>query len=87
MLKNYSGYEHVNVGSGEEVSIADFAKHIKDVTGFKGDLKFDTSKPDGTPRKLLDVSKLNNLGWKAKISLNDGLKIYYDWFLNNIANK
>ncbi|MGD9638880.1 MAG: GDP-L-fucose synthase family protein [Alphaproteobacteria bacterium] len=83
LMKNYNGYEHVNVGTGKEISIADFASKIKKVTGFTGSLVFDTSKPDGTPRKLLDVSKLKELGWEAKISLDDGLKSYYQWFLDN----
>ena len=71
-------------GVGDDVSIKELAKSVKEVVGFEGELKFDTLKPDGTPRKLLDVSKLNNLGWQADIQLNDGIKSTYEWFLDNI---
>ena len=73
----------INVGSGQEVSILQLANMIKAVVGFKGDLSFDSSKPDGNPRKLLDSSVITKLGWKPKTELEDGLKITYDWFLNN----
>tara|TARA_B100001564_G_scaffold156850_1_gene131752 strand:- start:531 stop:1451 length:921 start_codon:yes stop_codon:yes gene_type:complete len=75
----------INVGSGEEVSIYDLAKLIKDVTEYKGDLEFDKSKPDGNPRKLLDIRKLQKLGWKHSTSLETGLQNTYDWFLKNTA--
>ncbi len=84
VMENYSDHEHVNIGTGEDISIKDFAQKIKDTVGFEGALVFDTSKPDGTPRKLMDVSKLTSMGWTAKTSLDDGLKNYYDWFQNNI---
>ncbi len=73
----------INVGSGQEVSILQLANMIKSVVGFQGDLSFDSSKPDGNPRKLLDSSAITELGWKPKTELEDGLKITYDWFLNN----
>ena len=73
----------INVGSGQEVSILQLANMIKGVVGFQGDLSFDFSKPDGNPRKLLDSSVITKLGWKPKTELEDGLKITYDWFLNN----
>tara|TARA_B100001564_G_scaffold336006_1_gene325811 strand:- start:1308 stop:2231 length:924 start_codon:yes stop_codon:yes gene_type:complete len=73
----------INVGSGDEVSILQLANMIKNIVDFKGDLSFDSSKPDGNPRKLLDSSKINELGWKSKTELEDGLKITYDWFLKN----
>ena len=73
----------INVGSGQEVSILQLANMIKSVVGFQGDLSFDSSKPDGNPRKLLDSSVITKLGWKPKTELEDGLKITYDWFLNN----
>jgi len=76
---------HINIGSGEEVSIKELALLIKDVVGFKGDLAFNTEYPDGMPRKLLDVSRLNNLGWKSEIRLNEGLKSVYGWYLKNIT--
>ena len=70
----------INVGSGHEVSILHLANMIKNIIGFKGDLSFDSSKPDGNPRKLLDSSVINSLGWKPKTELEDGLKITYEWF-------
>ena len=76
---------HINIGSGEEVSIKELALLIKDVVGFKGDLAFNTEYPDGMPRKLLDISRLNNLGWKSEIKLNEGLKSVYGWYLKNIT--
>ncbi|KAA3626768.1 MAG: GDP-L-fucose synthase [Proteobacteria bacterium] len=74
---------HINVGTGNDCTIRELAETMTRVTGFKGRLAFDTSKPDGTPRKLLDVSRLNNLGWEATISLEEGLGRTYDWFLEN----
>lgn len=73
----------INVGFGADCTIRHLAETIAKVTGFNGELVFDTSKPDGTPRKLLDVSLINNLGWKATISLEDGLRETYQWYLNN----
>jgi nucleoside-diphosphate-sugar epimerase len=72
---------HINVGTGSDVSIADLARMVADVTGFKGRLGFDTSKPDGTPKKLMDVSRLARLGWEASIPLEQGLRETYAWFL------
>ena len=77
----------INIGSGKEVTIKELADLIKKVIGFEGDIKLDSSKPDGTMRKLLDVSKINSLGWKYKTELEDGLKIAYNDFLNNYNNK
>ena len=77
LLENYNEKEFVNVGSGEDVSIADLAFLVKNVVGFEGNLVFNTSKPDGTPRKLMDVSKINQLGWKHKIELEDGIQSVY----------
>ncbi len=74
---------HINIGNGVDVTIRELAETIKKVVGFDGELQFDASKPDGTPRKLLDVSKINSLGWRAKISLEDGLRSTYEWFLEN----
>jgi GDP-L-fucose synthase len=81
LMNNYNEKEIVNVGTGEDISINELALLIKEVTGFSGNLVFDTTKPDGTPRKLLDVSKLHALGWKHKIALKDGLKIAYQDFI------
>lgn len=75
---------HINVGSGVDCSIRELAETVARVTGFQGCLVFDASKPDGTPRKLMDVSRLQNLGWQANISLEDGLRDAYQWFLKNV---
>ncbi|MHA7681434.1 GDP-L-fucose synthase [Cupriavidus sp. PET2-C1] len=74
---------HINVGTGEDCTISELAESVKRVTGFKGQLRFDSSKPDGTLRKLLDVSRLRKLGWQASISLEDGLRNSYQWFVQN----
>ncbi|MGZ5553811.1 MAG: GDP-L-fucose synthase family protein [Chthoniobacterales bacterium] len=81
LLQNYDSPEIINVGVGEDVTIRELAEMICDVVGFDGALVFDPSQPDGTPRKLLDVSKINALGWRAKISLRDGIAQTYEWFL------
>ena len=83
LMNNYDGFEFINVGVGEDVSIKELAELVKEVVGFEGKLTFNTSKPDGTPRKLLDVSKLNNHGWEVKIELKDGIITTYKWFLGN----
>ncbi len=75
---------HINVGTGIDCTIRELAETVAKVTGFQGRLEFDTTKPDGTPRKLMDVSRLADLGWKASISLEDGLRDAYQWYLNNI---
>lgn len=77
---------HINVGTGVDCTIRELAETIAKVTGFKGRLEFDVTKPDGTPRKLMDVSRLANLDWKARISLEDGLRDAYQWYLNNIES-
>lgn len=74
---------HINVGTGEDVSIRDLAELLAEVTGFKGRLVFDTTKPDGTPRKLMDVSRLAAMGWRARTGLRDGIEETYRWFLQN----
>ena len=74
---------HVNIGTGKDCTIRELAETIAKVTGFKGEIRFDPSKPDGTPRKLLDISRLNALGWKATISLEDGIRQTYQWFLEH----
>ncbi|SNS17692.1 MULTISPECIES: GDP-L-fucose synthase [unclassified Azospirillum] len=81
LLKNYSGYDHVNVGSGREVTIRTLAEQIAATVGYRGRFTYDTSKPDGTPRKLMDNSKLAEMGWTAQTSLADGLALTYRWFL------
>ena len=84
LLKVYSGDSHINVGTGEDVTIAEFARLIAKVVGYEGRIVFDTSRPDGTPRKLLDVSRLAALGWRAPTALETGLAHYYAWYLANI---
>jgi GDP-L-fucose synthase len=81
LMKNYSDQELVNIGTGEDVTIAEFARMVAAAIGYTGGISFDTSKPDGTPRKLLDVSRLAGLGWRARTSLNDGIKLAYQAFL------
>lgn len=80
LMNNYDNDEIINVGVGEDISIIELAELIKKVVGFKGNIVFDKSKPDGTPRKLLDVSRLDGLGWKARIGLEIGIKRTYEWF-------
>jgi GDP-L-fucose synthase len=87
LMNSYEGNEIVNIGVGEDIEIGQLAKLVKETVGFDGQIKFDTSKPDGTPRKLVDVTKLNNLGWKASTSLEEGLKKAYQWFLENKVQK
>ena len=82
LMNNYEGNEHLNIGTGIDISIADLANLIKKVVGYQGEIVFDTTKPDGTPRKLLNVDKINSLGWKAETSLEDGLNKTLDWYLN-----
>lgn len=81
LMENYNDLQFVNIGVGEDISIRELAELIKEVVGFQGDLEFDSSKPDGTPRKLMDVSKLTSLGWKAKTNLKEGIKLAYEDFL------
>lgn len=77
---------HINIGTGKDISINELAQVIKQITGFRGNIVFDIDKPDGTPRKLLDVSKINKLGWKSSISLEDGVLDTYKWYLKNIKS-
>lgn len=84
LMDNYDSGEPINVGVGDDLSIREVAELVAEVVGYQGKLVQDTSKPDGTPRKLLDVTHLNNLGWKAQTSLKDGLKKTYAWYLDNI---
>ena len=83
LMENYSEYEHVNIGTGKEISITEFAKIIKNISGWKGKIKFDDSYPDGMPRKVMDISKISKLGWYSKIELKVGLKQAYKWFIDN----
>lgn len=83
LMNNYSGNETVNAGTGKEISIKELTKLVASVIGYDGEIKWDTSKPNGTPRKLLDVSKSESLGWKYQAELEDGIRLAYNDFLNN----
>jgi GDP-L-fucose synthase len=85
LLRNYDSPEIINVGAGRDISIRELAELICEVVGFSGGLSWDASQPDGTPRKLLDVSKIHSLGWEAGISLRDGIARTYEWFQQNSA--
>lgn len=87
LLRNYSGEEHVNVGAGSDLTISELAKLIARIVGVENRLQFDPSKPDGTPRKLLDTSKLRALGWQPRTTLDDGLRQTYAWFLQNVPGR
>ncbi|MFC4164712.1 GDP-L-fucose synthase family protein [Epilithonimonas zeae] len=78
LMQNYNDFGHVNVGIGEDISIKDLALLVKKIVGYEGSLVWDTSKPDGTPRKLMDVTKINDMGWKAKIELEEGIRDVYE---------
>ncbi|OGT66508.1 MAG: GDP-fucose synthetase [Gammaproteobacteria bacterium RIFCSPLOWO2_01_FULL_47_190] len=81
LMKHYEQEKIINAGTGKDISISELAYLIKEISGFHGSLEFDTSKPDGTPRKLLDVSRLSELGWKAGIGFDQGIKDTYDWYV------
>jgi GDP-L-fucose synthase len=83
LMERYDSSEIINVGCGEDITIAELAASIGRIVGYRGSIVFDRSKPDGTPRKLLDVSKLTALGWRAKTTLDDGIRITYEWYLQN----
>jgi GDP-L-fucose synthase len=81
-MQNYDGVDHINVGTGEDVTIKELAHTISDIVRFPGDIEWDTTKPNGTPRKVLNVDKIKSLGWEPKISLRDGIKSTYEWYIN-----
>ncbi|MGQ0532419.1 MAG: GDP-L-fucose synthase [Caulobacteraceae bacterium] len=83
MMQSYDGYNHVNVGSGKDQTIADLARLVADAVGFEGEITNDPSKPDGTPRKVLDVTRMHALGWSPRIDLRTGLRDAYEWFLKH----
>jgi len=87
LMHHYDGNEPVNIGSGMEISIKELAEIIRDVTGYKGDIVFDSSKPDGTPRRVLNNSKITAMGWKPKTDIRDGIKKEYEYYLNVILKK
>ena len=85
LLKTYSGLTHINIGTGEEISIHELAQSVADTVGFNGELVFDSNKPDGAMRKLLDTSKMNKLDWAPSIHLKEGLESTYKWYLQNVV--
>jgi GDP-L-fucose synthase len=84
LMQNYNEKQFVNIGTGRDITIKELAETIMDVVGYQGELKFNTDKPDGTPRKLMDVSRIENMGWKHSISLREGIEKTYRDFLENI---
>lgn len=87
LLLHYSDESHVNVGTGEDVTIRELAELVKEVVGFDGEIVNDLSKPDGTPRKLLNVDLLHSTGWKHKVELKEGIQKVYDWFLSDVVKR
>ena len=86
LLEHYSGEEHVNIGTGKELTIADLAGLVKKTVGYEGEIVWNSDMPDGTPRKLTDVSKLHGIGWTHKVELEEGIKLAYDWFRENVES-
>ncbi len=87
LMQNYSGTEIVNIGVGQDISIGELAELVRKIVGYRGEIVHDTSKPDGTPRKLLDVSELSSLGWKARTPLREGIERTYLWYLEERSNQ
>jgi GDP-L-fucose synthase len=87
LMQHYDRDEHINVGTGEDLTIRALAELVREVVGFSGEIVFDTSKPDGTPRKLLDISRLRGIGWTPRISLREGVESTYAWFLGHVAGE
>ncbi len=86
LLENYDGEQHVNIGTGVEVTIKELAETVQRVVGYNGKIIWNASMPDGTPRKLTDVTKLHRLGWHHKVELEEGIQLAYDWFKDNVEN-
>ena len=87
LMHNYSSPDIINVGWGKDISIAELAGLVKDIVGFTGKIEFDASKPDGTPRKLLDTTRTKILGWQPSIKLQDGVASTYEWFRSNCTKR
>lgn len=85
LMKSYSGADLINIGTGEDIAIAEFARVVAGIVGYRGEISFDTSRPDGTPRKLLDIGRVEQLGWRATTSLHDGLKRSYEAYLAGLV--
>ena len=82
-MLNYDEKSPVNIGTGKDITISDLAYLIKDIVSYSGEIKWDSTKPDGTPRKLLDVTKAKQSGWESSITLLDGIRMTYDWYVQN----
>ena len=87
LMENYNSSEIINIGTGEDITIRELATLISEVIGYKGEIRWDNTKPDGTPQKLLDVSRFHSMGWKHKTSLKDGLRLTYQDFLKTKKTK
>ncbi len=87
LMEHYESSEIINVGTGEDITIAELAELVRSIVGFSGEVEFDSSKPDGTPRKLMEVSRLASLGWKAETSLRDGIEKTYRWYLDTLIDR
>jgi GDP-L-fucose synthase len=85
LMQHYDGYEHVNVGCGTDLSILELAQKVANAVGFRGEIRTDPTKPDGTPRKLMDVTRLTAMGWSPEISLDQGIAETYRWYLEHEA--
>jgi len=83
LMDNYDDPEIINVGAGEDISIGELAGLVKNIVGFNGEIVFDESKPDGTPRKLLDISRIKKLGWRPSVSLKEGVEMTYEWYVES----
>ena len=86
LLEHYDGEQHVNIGTGKEVTIRELADTVRRVVGYQGEIVWNPDMPDGTPRKLTDVTKLHNLGWTHKVELEEGVQLAYDWFRENVKD-
>jgi GDP-L-fucose synthase len=84
-MNTYSGSDPINVGTGEDITIRELTEMVASVIGFKGEVEWDTTKPDGTPRKLLNIQKLKDLGWSPSITLEDGIRSTYEWYISGNA--
>lgn len=84
LMNNYNDEQHINVGIGHDISIRELAELVRDVIGYGGEIMWDNTKPDGTPRKLLDISRIQALGWRAQIALDDGIRSTYEWYKNSL---
>ena len=87
LMERYDSPEIINVGCGEDLTIAELANVVRKIVGFEGEIVLDPTKPDGTPRKLLDVTKLTELGWRPRIKLRDGIRNTYRWFLEHVSDR